>query len=149
VGGADRRDRLGDGAVLGDVAGASRLDGGDEDGVIREAGEHDDLELGVLLADEPGGVGAQAVREPVVHQGDVGEVAPGHELRLGNRGGGGDHLEVGFLPEDHEQALGEELMVVHDHDLDLWVFAHVPDPMRSLCRPARITLYWYLHLLSG
>ena len=126
MGGADRRDRLGDGAVLGDVAGASRLDGGDEDGVIREAGEHDDLDLGVLLADEPCGIGAQAVREPVVHEGDVGQVTPGHQLCVGDRGGGGDHPEVGLFPQDHEQALGEELVVVHDHDLDLRVLAHVP-----------------------
>src|SRR5713101_8178882 len=68
VGGPDRGDRLADRTVLCDVPRAPGLDRGDKDRVVREARQHHDPDDGVLLTDEAGGIGAQSVGQPVVHE---------------------------------------------------------------------------------
>ena len=93
------------------------------------AGQHHDAGVGQLRADLAAGLDARAVRQPDVHDDDVGLEPAGRLDRLGDRARLGDDLEPVAAVEQGDQALADDLVVVdHQQAIIAGRVAHVVLP---------------------
>ena len=139
----ERRDEVAGADLLEQVPRGAGDDRGEDRLLVGVAREDHDLRPRVLGADVAAGLDPGAVREPDVHDDDVGLELAAHLGRLRDRARLGDDLEPLAPIEERDEPLPDDLVVVDDDEpqraceLTLGHRCHPPLPLSVTRRPAR------------